>query len=687
MTDTALFAILLLAPLVGFLINGVRLERQPAHSHGEHGHGNAAEPADGHSNAHDDAHDDAHGDHANHGGNSAARPLLAGVIATTAVAISFLCAIALVSKLFGEGAPSSVSAQFYEWLNIGSLRISAGVVIDHISAIMVLVVTGVGTLIHLFSVGYMSHDARPSKYFAYLNLFLFNMLLLILGDNLLMMFIGWEGVGLCSYLLIGFWFTDKEKAAAGMKAFVTNRIGDAGFLLGIFSLFFLFGTVNFQELIQHAPHVPEVLWTGPVTLACLFLFVGATGKSAQIPLYVWLPDAMAGPTPVSALIHAATMVTAGVYMIVRLHPLFLAAPHALNVIAVIGAATALLAATIGLTQWDIKKVLAYSTVSQLGYMFLACGVGAFGAAIFHLMTHAFFKALMFLGSGSVIHAMSEEQDIRKMGGLRKYLPITHFTFLMGWLAIIGLPPFAGFFSKDEILWQAFSSPFGNRGLWIVGVIAAACTAFYMTRLMAMTFWGESRVSKSVHPHESPLVMTLPLIILAILSVVGGLIGIPHALTEILPGHPGNWLEHWFEGVIVTPEVAEGGAKTALELSLMGVSVSVAGVAALLAYSFYVVSPGRPAAFVSNIRWFYNLVYNKYFVDEFYVAKIIDPIVGASKALWAYVDVGFIDKATYVLADLVKGLGSMMRTLQNGNMQQYALYIAMGVAATIFLILR
>ena len=636
------FLILLLAPLAGFLFNGLRYRSQNYR--------------------------------------------LAGIVATVAAGASFAMSLLLVCRLFGANAQPQVGALFYEWMSVGAFRVTTSFVIDHISAIMVLVVTGVGTLIHLFSIGYMSHDERPSKYFAYLNLFLFNMLLLILGDNLLLMFVGWEGVGLCSYLLIGFWFTDAEKAAAGMKAFVTNRIGDAGFILGIFTLFFMYGTVNFAELIARVPQIPEVGWMGPLTLACLFLFIGATGKSAQIPLYVWLPDAMAGPTPVSALIHAATMVTAGVYMIVRMHPIFLAAPNALHVVAVVGGATALLAATIGLTQWDIKKVLAYSTVSQLGYMFLACGVGAFGAALFHLMTHAFFKALMFLGSGSVIHAMEGEQDIRKMGALKKYLPITHFTFFVGWVAIIGMPPFAGFFSKDEILWQAYSSPLGHKGLWVVGVLGAACTAFYMTRLMALTFWGKSRVPHEVHPHESPPVMTIPLIVLAVLSIVGGWIGIPHALGGILPGHPANWLEHWFEGVIIAPE-AEGHASVAVELALMGISISIAALSALMAYQFYVVSPEKPGRFVQRIRGLHELVYNKYFVDEFYFAKIIDPLVRASRGLWAYVDVNFIDKTTYVVSDAVRGLGAAARTLQNGNMQQYALYIAMGVAATIFLILR
>ena len=640
MSNELLFGILILAPFVGFLFNGFRWKSHNA--------------------------------------------VLAGTVATSAVFISFLCALTLVCKLFGVGAVPSVGAHFFQWFNVGGLQVEAGFVIDHISAIMVLVVTGVGTLIHLFSIGYMAHDERPSKYFAYLNFFLFNMLLLILGENLLLMFVGWEGVGLCSYLLIGFWFTDSEKAAAGMKAFITNRIGDAGFLLGIFTLFFLFGTVNFQEIISRAHGLPvEMLWSGPVTIACLFLFIGATGKSAQIPLYVWLPDAMAGPTPVSALIHAATMVTAGVYMIVRLNPVFLLAPNCLHIVAVVGAATALMAATIGLTQWDIKKILAYSTVSQLGYMFLACGVGAFGAGMFHLMTHAFFKALMFLGSGAVIHAMHEEQDIRKMGGLRKLLPITHATFLIGWLAIIGIPPFAGFFSKDEILWQAFSSPLGNKGLWVVGVITAGCTSFYMTRLMCLTFWGKSRVSKDVHPHEAPLVMWLPLAILAVLSTVGGWIGIPSVI-----GGGANWLERWFEGVIHEPTGLGAGIHSAtLEWSAMGISLSLAVIMATLAYMFYITNPALPGRFVGRIHGLYRLVYNKYFVDEFYFARIINPLIDASRGLWAYVDVNFIDRTTYVVGDIVRGVGSTAKSFQNGNLQQYAMYIALGLAATMFLILR
>ncbi len=641
MNTTFLVALLLLAPLMGFLFNGIRF-RSTSYK-------------------------------------------LAGTIATLASATSFLSALLLVGTLIrSEGPSGSIQVTFFEWIRLGSVQVSARFVIDALSSVMVLVVTGIGSLIHLFSIGYMSHDPRPSKYFAYLNFFLFNMLLLILGSNLLIMFIGWEGVGLCSYLLIGFWFTDREKAAAGMKAFVTNRIGDAGFLLGMFFLLFTFGTLEFSELGMLAP-TPEMGWLGPVTLATLFLFVGATGKSAQIPLYVWLPDAMAGPTPVSALIHAATMVTAGVYMIVRLNPLFMAAPNTMLVIATIGGATAFFAATIGLTQWDIKKVLAYSTVSQLGYMFLAAGVGAFGAAIFHLMTHAFFKALLFLGSGSVIHAMSDEQDIRKMGGLRPHLPITHTTFFLGWLAIIGIPPLAGFFSKDEILWMAFHSPRGHWTLWMVGVLGAALTAFYMTRLMALTFWGKSRFGHDHHPHEGPWTMALPLIVLAFFSVVAGWIGIPHVLGKMLPGHPANLLEEWLKPLLTLPLLAEGD-HTVIEMSLMSISVCVAGLSAFLAYYFYIVKPDLPAKIAASLGGLYTLVLNKYRVDEFYQSKLISPLVEASKGLWVYVDVEFIDRISYWITDLFREVGKELREIQNGNIQNYIMYISIGIVSVMIVVL-
>jgi len=645
MSHEILIAILLLSPVVGFLLNGTRFKSQ--------------------------------------------NYVLAGTIATLAVFISFVCSVMLFVDLVGlpeEGR--RLAANYFEWIAVDKFKINAGFVVDQISSIMILIITGVGSLIHLFSIGYMHHDKGVTKYFAYLNLFIFNMLILVLGDSLLTMFVGWEGVGLCSYLLIGFWFNDSAKAAAGMKAFITNRIGDAAFIIGMFILFTTFGTLNMHELNMLAPTALEASWLGSVTLGTLMLFIGATGKSAQIPLYVWLPDAMAGPTPVSALIHAATMVTAGVYMIVRLNPIFVAAPNTMMVIATIGAATAVLAATIGLTQFDIKKVLAYSTVSQLGYMFLAVGVGAFGAGMFHLMTHAFFKALMFLGSGSVIHAMHEEQDIRKMGGLRKYLPITHATFFLGWLAIIGMPPFAGFFSKDEILWNAFSSSAGHPVLWVAGVVGAALTAFYMTRLMALTFWGKSRVDKKVHPHESPLIMTIPLMVLALLSVVGGWVGIPHVISEYV-GHVPNFWEHWLSPLIRELPKAEGAAhesQAALEFGLMGVSVGVASLSALAAYIMYTKKEGSSEKVAKAFGPVYDLVNNKYLVDEAYFGGIINPIIAGSKNLWLYIDVNLIDKATYKIADLVRGSGAFVRSLQNGNMQQYAMYFGIGVVVALSFVL-
>lgn len=641
MEHSVLVAILLLSPFVGFLINGIRY-KQPTYK-------------------------------------------ISGGIATAAVFISFICSVILFSDLIGMPADQrKIHVKFFEWLSVDKFKVDAAFYIDQISGIMILIITGVGSLIHLFSTEYMHHDKGVTKYFSYLNLFVFNMLILVLGDSLLTMFVGWEGVGLCSYLLIGFWFTDKEKAAAGMKAFITNRVGDAAFLLGMFILFSMFGTVNIQEINALAPTTAETSWLGALGLGTLFLFIGATGKSAQIPLYVWLPDAMAGPTPVSALIHAATMVTAGIYMIVRLNPIFIMTPNTMMVIAIIGALTALMAASIGITQWDIKKVLAYSTVSQLGYMFLAVGVGAFGAGLFHLMTHAFFKALMFLGSGSVIHAMHEEQDIRKMGGLKKYMPITHWTFFLGWLAIIGIPPFAGFFSKDEILWMSFHSPLGSPILWAVGVVSAGMTAFYMTRLMCLTFWGKSRVPKSVHPHESPAMMTIPLIVLAILSVIGGWIGIPEVIGHTV-GHIPNYLNEWLAPVIrPIPNLTE--AEHSLEWALMGASLGVAALSAFLAYHFYVKSPEIPGKIANSIKPVYELVFKKYLIDELYFKTIINPLVEVSRKIWFHIDVNFIDKLTYIIADLIKGGGGVTRSLQSGNVQIYAMYIAIGLVVALSIII-
>lgn len=633
MSDTGLFLILLGAPLVGALFNGARWRS--------------------HNN------------------------LLAGSVASGALLVSFATACLMVLRLAALPVSSRVmQVDLYHWIFVGGFHANLGFVLDPISAVMILIITGVGSLIHIFSVGYMAHDERPSKYFAYLNFFIFNMLLLVLGANLLVMFVGWEGVGLCSYLLIGFWFDDEQKAAAGMKAFITNRIGDAGFLLGIFLLYVTFGTVNFAQLSHLMPSLPELGWLGPITLSCLFLFIGATGKSAQIPLYVWLPDAMAGPTPVSALIHAATMVTAGVYMIVRLSHVFVMAPNAMLVVATVGALTAFLASTIAVTQWDIKKVLAYSTVSQLGYMFLGAGVGAFSAGLFHVMTHAFFKALLFMGAGSIIHALDGEQDMRKMGGLAKKMPITYVTFLCAYLAIIGLPPFAGFFSKDEILGYAYSYPHGGIILWLLGLLGAVFTAFYMTRMMALVFWGKSRVSEKVHPHESPANMAIPLVVLGILSVIGGWFGMPESIRKALPVHIPDVFHNWLQPAIAVVAFPE--KSPLLEWSLMGISTVVVLATVIFAYVAYVKKPELVEKMTEKVGPLHDWSSNKYYVDEFYFGRVINPLVDLAKGLWAYIDVNFIDKITYVVSDWVESASGGLSSIQTGNLQQYALYFAIGV---------
>jgi NADH-quinone oxidoreductase subunit L len=473
------------------------------------------------------------------------RPVVSFVACST-VGLSFVTSLLLFFELVGmEPAHRILQQTLFTWIPSASFNANVAFLLDPLSAVMILVVTGVGFLIHVYSTGYMHHDPCFGRYFTYLNLFTFSMLMLVLADNFLLMFVGWEGVGLCSYLLIGFWFEKKSAADAGKKAFIVNRIGDFGFLLGMFVIFWNIGSLDFLTVAEKAPAI-FVAGGGLITAACLLLFVGAIGKSAQIPLYVWLPDAMEGPTPVSALIHAATMVTAGVYMVARSSALYMLAPDALLVVAIIGAGTAFFAATIGLAQNDIKRVLAYSTVSQLGYMFLACGVAAFTAGIFHLVTHAFFKALLFLGAGSVIHAMSDQQDMRRMGGLKKYLPVTFGTMLIATLAISGIPGMSGFFSKDEILWKSFSSDHGHWALWVIGVATAGLTAFYMFRLIYLTFYGKERMDDHTrgHIHESPRSMTVPLMILAVLSVVGGFVGVPHVFFGAT-----NYFERWLEPVI------------------------------------------------------------------------------------------------------------------------------------------
>ncbi len=595
-----------------------------------------------------------------------------GVIATGAVFGSFLISASMfLSLLKGSGsAVSYLEYTAFPWISVGSFEIPMLFRMDTLNGALCLLVTGVGSLIHLYSTSYMHDDENPQRYFTYLNMFVASMLILILGGSLPILFIGWEGVGLCSYLLIGFWYQDIEKAQAGKKAFVVNRIGDLGFLLGMFLIFAKFGTLDFVQLKQAMGGLAPEMGLGVLTVITLFLFVGATGKSAQIPLFVWLPDAMAGPTPVSALIHAATMVTAGVYMTCRLGFLYSLTPTTSLVVAVTGGLTALLAATIAITHNDIKKVLAYSTVSQLGYMFLAVGVGAYTTAVFHLLTHAFFKALMFLGSGSVIHAMGGEQDMRKMGGLRQWMPITYRTFVVGTLAISGVPIFSGFFSKDEILWQAFSSPLGGLPLYIIGLITAGLTATYMGRLVCLTFLGENRSDKETrdHLHESPWQMTAPLIVLAVLAGFGGFLAVPH----FLGGHAiPNFLEHLFAGVV--PENIGHGSHAA-EWGLMLLSVAVACGCLYLSYWLYVVKKIKDR----EPKGLTAVLFNSYYLNEIYDAAFVKSIHGASVALWKYIDVKLIDGAVLMTAKISQAGGRVVRTFQTGQMEHYLVVMMAGL---------
>ena len=591
-----------------------------------------------------------------------------GTIGATAVGLSFLVTVAIFLELLKLPADArSVEKVVYTWIASGSFKASVAFLIDPLSLIMLLVVSGVSTLIHIYSIGYMHDDEGFYRYFAYLNLFVFSMLILVSANNFLLMFVGWEGVGLCSYLLIGFWYEKKSASDAGKKAFVVNRIGDFGFLLGIFLIFWTFGSVNFTEVFPLAAKYP--VGSGVLTAITLCLFLGATGKSAQLPLYTWLPDAMEGPTPVSALIHAATMVTAGVFMVTRCSTMFALAPVSMTVVAAVGAITAIFAATIGITQFDIKRVLAYSTVSQLGYMFLACGVGAFTSGIFHLMTHAFFKALLFLGSGSVIHGMHGEQDMRKMGGLKKYMPITYWTFFLATLAIAGIFPFAGFFSKDEILFHSLVS--GHYVFWGIATVAAFITAFYMFRAVFMTFKGEERFDHHhVHPHESPSLMTVPLMVLAGLSVVGGLVGFP-----IIEG--ANKFKA-FLAPSITPLIHEIHAPVWFEIVMMFFSMAVAGAGIFMAYKMYMKQPELPDKVIAKIPVVYDLVYNKYYVDEIYDATVVEPIKNGSDFLWHGVDENVIDGAVNGSATTIGWLSSHLRKLETGFVQNYALAILVGV---------
>ena len=638
---------------------------------------------------------------------------VAGAIASGAMFGAFLVAASQVWALLGmPGEHRAIQQDVFTWIASGSFEATISLRLDPLASIMVLVVSGIGFLIHVYSTGYMQDesDAEFARYFSYLNLFAAFMLLLVLGANFLVMFVGWEGVGLCSYLLIGFWFHKQSASDAGKKAFIVNRIGDFGFILGMLLLFVTFGTLDFEGLAgQIGVLDPEVTF-GTLSLAALLLFVGATGKSAQIPLYVWLPDAMEGPTPVSALIHAATMVTAGVYMIGRNAVLFEHAPIVLTIVAVVGVVTALMAGTIGLVQNDIKRVLAYSTVSQLGYMFLAMGVGAYAAGIFHLYTHAFFKALLFLGSGAVIHALAGEQDLRRMGGLRKDLPITYWTFLVGALAISGVPLLSGFFSKDEILYRTFAG--GHEWLWGVGVLTSLLTACYMFRLVFLAFHGERAPASEVaadagadahgghapgghgaHVHDAPPSMAIPLIVLAIGSVLAGYIGVP----AVLGGS--NQVEHFLESSFTAPAIAgevdaadatsgtTAGAEVeahadedhaTLELTLMGISIAAALGGIGLAVFFFSARRSAAAAMAERMSGLHRVLLNKYYVDELYDATIVQPIKRISRdGLWHVVDVGFIDGTVNGVGALMRGCGGALRQLQSGSVRSYAASLLAG----------
>jgi NADH-quinone oxidoreductase subunit L len=580
--------------------------------------------------------------------------MMVSLVAVGSVVASFLWVLKTLQAL-GPLEHAHVE-HYFTWMESGTLNIGVDLMVDRLTAVMLLVVTGIGSLIHIYAVGYMSHEGGFYRFFAYLNLFMFFMLTLVLGANYLLMFVGWEGVGLCSYLLIGFYILKKSAGDAAKKAFIVNRIGDFGFTLAMFLMFVNFGSLDFKTVFEKVGPMAVEQTAGPLTWIALLLFVGAAGKSAQIPLYVWLPDAMEGPTPVSALIHAATMVTAGVYMVARSAVIYTHAPEIMDVVAIVGLMTAVMAATIGLTQFDIKKVFAYSTVSQLGYMFLACGVGAFSAGIYHVVTHAFFKALLFLGAGSVIHALEGEQDMRHMGGLMKKIPITFTVLACAWVAIAGVPPFAGFYSKDEILLAAHHH---HPWMYWVGVATAAMTAFYVSRAMFMTFFGKYRGHH--HPHESPFVMWGPLAVLALLSLAGGwYFQVPHYLEPLFP-------------------LAEGGHDS----TLVAISVAAGAFGIGLAYLFYVMSPSLPDSIAGSLGGLYKLVYNKYFVDEAYNAAIVNPMVNGSRSLlWRVVDAGVIDGAVNGIGTLSRTIGGVLRLFQSGNIRSYAAWVTLGCVAVL-----
>lgn len=598
---------------------------------------------------------------------------ISGFIGSAAIFGSFaLSAIYFIGFL--KGTQPKIDANVFDWISFGDFRINFGLLLDQLSVTWLMVITGVGFLIHLYSVSYMHDDENFSIFFSYLNLFIFFMLLLVLGNNFLITFIGWEGVGLCSYLLIGFWYKNQAYNDAAKKAFVMNRIGDLGFLIGMFLILFNFKTLQFSTL--QTALSSGVVNHGLMVAITMLLFIGAMGKSAQLPLYTWLPDAMAGPTPVSALIHAATMVTAGIYMIARAHFIYVLAPETLQFIACIGAATALFAATIGVMQNDIKKVLAYSTVSQLGLMFMALGVGAFNSAVFHVVTHAFFKACLFLGSGSVIHALGGQQDIRKMGGLRKWMPITFWTFLISSLAISGVFPFSGFFSKDEILAATFEH---DKALWAIGSIASILTAFYMFRLVFLTFTGEFRGTEEQkhHLHESPALITIPLIVLAFLAAVGGFMGLPeslgyhHALKE--------FLSPVFAQALRTADDSKGaeGLSMSMDISLMAGAFIAALLTIGYAYMKYVSKNELPAN-EGELRGFGRIIYRKYYIDEIYSMFIVAPLLGLSTVFYQVIDKEFIDGLVNRSGKLSIGIGTQLRKLQSGYIGFYLLAMVLSI---------
>jgi len=603
---------------------------------------------------------------------------------------SFVLAVVTMSEVIGG---NTVNTTLYSWITSGGFDVHIGFKIDQLTAVMLIVVTTVSSLVQIYSVGYMHGDKGYARFFAYLSLFTFSMLMLVMADNFLQLYVFWEAVGLCSYFLIGFWYEKKSASDAGKKAFVVNRVGDFGFGLGVMLVFITFGSLDYDTVFgavgSHVGQTVTILGHtySLFTVIALLLFTGAVGKSAQLPLHVWLPDAMEGPTPVSALIHAATMVTAGVFMVARCHPLFNQSQTALDVVTITGGVTALFAATIALTQFDIKRVVAYSTISQLGYMFVACGVGAYAAGIFHLMTHAFFKGLLFLGCGSVIHSLSGEQDMRNMGGLRKKIPWTYWTFMMASISICGIPPFAGFFSKDEILWKAFESHGPGHIVYFLLAIAAFLTAFYSFRLIFMTFHGESRTDHEVahHIHESPKVILAPLFILAVLSVIAGFVGVPEILGGSNNFH-GFMANVFGGGHEVAVEGAEGASK-GLEMSMMLVSVLIGASGIGTAWFMYIVKPDLPGK-VSRLSFtVYDLLYKKYYVDEIYDFLFVNPIKWASTYFfWKVVDVNIIDAFVNAVASMVEAMSRVLKRLQTGYFHHYAMGMALGVFVIVGLFL-